>query len=247
MQAIAKIEEGKRWAASTLFRERIAREVRQGGRMALIADLAVPGSPTGEVTVVAAHLENRCEPRCRQRQADALLASLAGVANPVILAGDFNTSGGNATPTSIRNEIMNLDPTARQVPFLWKNNERGLFDRIQKFRFTDGYAFDFRGETERTVGPRGKTLANSNQRGAKGFIPTYAFERDFGGLIGRFKLDWFFVKPFIRDPRRAGQSYRFSPHFALTMRELNESVADRISDHPPLVVDLPLEDPKTSD
>jgi endonuclease/exonuclease/phosphatase family metal-dependent hydrolase len=282
MQAIAKLEQGKRWAASTVFRERIAREVRQGGRMALIADLAVPGSPTGEVTVVSAHLENRCQPGCRQRQTDALLSALAEVANPVILAGDFNTSGGDATPTSVRNEIMKrvrdyrfwieqaisfftpasiprfallpvrylhgyLDPTALHVPFVWKNSERGLFDRIGKFRFADGYAFDFRGETERTIGPRGRTLANSNQRGAKGFIPTYAFERDFGGLFGRFKLDWFFVKPSIRDPRRKGQAYRFAPHFASTMRELNESVAERISDHPPLTVDLPFDEPPASD
>lgn len=278
VQAIAKLEQGKRWAAGTVFRERIAREVRQGGRMALIADLDVPGSPTGEVTVVSAHLENRCEPRCRQRQTEALLAALAEISNLVVLAGDFNTSGGNATPTSVRNEIMKrvrdyrfwieqavswftpttipryalfplrylhgyLDPTALHVPFVWKNNEKGLFDRIRKFRFGDGYAFDFRGETERTIGPRGKTLANSNQRGAKGFIPTYAFERDFGGLVGRFKLDWFFVKPPIRDPKRKRQTYRFAPHFALTMRELNECVAGRISDHPPLTVDLPLNEP----
>ena len=28
------------------------------------------------------------------------------------------------------------------------------------------------------------------------------------------------------------------------MRELNESVEDRISDHPPMTVDLPLTEPK---
>ena len=49
--------------------------------------------------------------------------------------------------------------------------------------------------------------------------------------MGRFKLDWIFVKPFIDDPRRAGQSYRFAPSFPVTMRELNEAVADRVSDH----------------
>lgn len=40
-----------------------------------------------------------------------------------------------------------------------------------------------------------------------------------------------------------GQSYRFAPHFPVTMRELNESVPDRISDHPPITVDLPLTEP----
>jgi hypothetical protein len=61
--------------------------------------------------------------------------------------------------------------------------------------------------------------------------------------VGRFKLDWFFVKPFIRDSRAEGQPYLFAPHFAETMRELNESVEDRISDHPPMTVDLPLREP----
>jgi hypothetical protein len=61
--------------------------------------------------------------------------------------------------------------------------------------------------------------------------------------VGRFKLDWFFVKPFIEDPRRKGQPYLFAPQFGQTMRELNESVDDRISDHPPMTVDLPLHEP----
>jgi len=73
-------------------------------------------------------------------------------------------------------------------------------------------------------------------------VPTYAFNRDFYGLVGRFKLDWVFVKPFIQNPRDKGQTNRFAPHFPATMRELNESVADRISDHAPMTVDLPLRD-----
>jgi hypothetical protein len=93
------------------------------------------------------------------------------------------------------------------------------------------------------VGP----LAHSNQRSWKSFAPTYAFSRDFAGLVGRFKLDWVFGKPFINEPRRAGQSFRFAPHFPVTMRELNESVDDRVSDPAPMTVDLPLtEPPKTA-
>ncbi len=61
--------------------------------------------------------------------------------------------------------------------------------------------------------------------------------------MGRFKLDWFFVKPFIQNPRLNGQSDTFAPHFPETMRELNESVDGRISDHPPITVDLPLVGP----
>ncbi len=207
----------------------------------------------------------------------ALLGAIRDVHNPLVMAGDLNTSGGDTTPTSVRNEIMKrvtdyrfwikhgvfwyspipqyalaplryfhsyLDPTARHVPFLWENRERGLFQKIENFRFADDYAFDFRGRTERTLDKKQRTLADSNQRGRKGFVPTYSFERDFRGWVGRFKLDWFFVKPFIQDPRRDGQSYRLAPHFPLTMREVNESAPDRISDHPPMTVDLPLTEPR---
>jgi endonuclease/exonuclease/phosphatase family metal-dependent hydrolase len=280
-KVISKLELGRRWSAQKLFRERVERELRHGGRMALIADIAVPDLPTGRATVVAAHLENKCPPACRKRQMQALLADLKEDRNPVLLAGDFNTTSSDNTPTSIRNEIMSRvtdykfwigqavsyfhplgifkyalfpvryfhgynDPSAFHLPILWDNRERPLFGTMEKFRFTDNHAFDFRGEQDRTAPPRSRTLADSNQRTWKGFVPTYAFNRDFGGLVGRFKLDWILVKPFIDDSRRAGQSYRFAPSFPVTMRELNEAVADRVSDHAPMTVDLPLAEPAKS-
>jgi endonuclease/exonuclease/phosphatase family metal-dependent hydrolase len=275
-KAISKLEQGKRWSAHRLFRERIERELRQGGRMALIADLAVPESPTGEATIVATHLENKCAPSCRRKQMAALLAEVKAVENPLVLAGDLNTTGRKNTPTSVRNEIMSRitdyqfwigqtvsyfhplgiyqhalfpvhyfhgynDPTAFHLPILWENREQPLFRTMEKFRFADGLAFDFRGEPERTLPQRSRTLADSNQRAGKGFVPTYAFARDYAGLVGRFKLDWIFVKPFIENPRKEGKAGAFAPHFPVTMRELNESVPDRIADHAPVTVDLPLE------
>jgi len=75
-------------------------------------------------------------------------------------------------------------------------------------------------------------------------------KRDFGGLVGRYKLDWVFVKPFIPRPRGEGMSYEFAPHFPLTMRDLNNAVPDGVnavpdgvSDHAPITVDLPIEAP----
>ncbi len=277
-KAISKLEQGRRWSAQKLFRERVARELRHGGRMALIANISVPDLPTGQATIVATHLENKCPPGCRRRQMQAMLAEVQSDRNPVVMAGDMNTTSRDNTPTSIRNEIMTRvtdykfwvsrvvshfnplgifqyalapvryfhgyhDPTAFHLPILWDNEERPLFKTIEKFRFADRHAFDFRGEQERTLPPRRHTLADSNQRTGKGFTPTYAFTRDFGGLVGRFKLDWIFVKPFIEKPRGKDGSYRFAPHFPVTMRELNESVEDRISDHPPMTVDLPLTEP----
>jgi hypothetical protein len=64
--------------------------------------------------------------------------------------------------------------------------------------------------------------------------------------VGRFKLDWFLVKPFLQAPRQKDQSYLFAPHFAETMRELNQSVEDHISDHPLMTVDLPIQQPPES-
>jgi endonuclease/exonuclease/phosphatase family metal-dependent hydrolase len=246
--------------------------------MALIADISVPELPTGRATIVATHLENKCTPACRRRQMQALLAEVKSIENPVILAGDLNTTSRDNTPTSIRNEIMTRvtdykfwagqaishfhplgvfqymlvparyfhgynDPTAFHLPILWDNREQPLFTTMEKFRFDDHRAFDFRGDPNRTLAAKGRTLADSNQRAGKGFVPTYSFARDFGGLAGRFKLDWILVKPFIEDPRRMDQSYKFAPHFPVTMRELNGSVEDRISDHPPVTVDLPLMEP----
>jgi hypothetical protein len=205
----------------------------------------------------------------------ALLANLAPVINPVVLAGDLNTTGRDNTPTSVRNEIMSRvtdyrfwikqavskfhplgtyqyalvplhyfhgyrDPTAFHFPILWENRERALFKTLETFRFQEGRAFDFRGVAWRTTQRRQGTLADSNERAFKGFIPTYSFARDYGGVAGGFKLDWLFVKPFITKPRKKWQSYLFAPEFAVTMRELNGAVPDRISDHPPLAVDLPL-------
>jgi endonuclease/exonuclease/phosphatase family metal-dependent hydrolase len=277
-KAISQLEQGRRWSARKLFGERVERELRQGGRMALIAEISVPDLPTGHATIVATHLENKCPPACRRRQMQALLADLKSDANPLVIAGDLNTTSRDNTPTSIRNEIMSRvtdykfwagqavshfhplgifqymlvpvryfhghnDPTAFHLPILWDNREQRLFKTTEKFRFADGRAFDFRGQPDRTLPSKRRTLADSNQRSGKGFVPTYSFRRNYRGVVGQFKLDWILVKPFIDDPRRVEQSYWFAPHFPVTMRELNNAVEDRISDHPPITVDLPLAEP----
>jgi endonuclease/exonuclease/phosphatase family metal-dependent hydrolase len=276
--AISKLEQGKRIAANKLFLERIEREVRVGGRMAIVADVSIPELPGGVVTVVNVHLENKCKPGCRSKQMDALLAQIQELDHPVIMAGDLNTTGADGTPTSIRREILKrvknyefwvtqalkwgtpaalplaaltpvnyfrnyLDPTSAHVPVIGSNKEAILFRHIERFRFADKMAFDFRGETEHNRHDKEGTLANSNQRGGKGFVPTFTLQRDFGGLVGRYKIDWFFVKPFIPQPRGEGMSYAFAPHFPLTMRDLNSAVPDGVSDHAPITVDLPLLNP----
>ena len=57
------IESGKRKGASLLFGEEIVREVRRGGRTNLIATIDIPDLPGQQVTIVAAHFENRTTPK----------------------------------------------------------------------------------------------------------------------------------------------------------------------------------------
>jgi endonuclease/exonuclease/phosphatase family metal-dependent hydrolase len=275
---IAKIEHARRWTADRVFLERISREVRHGGRMALLADILVPESPTGVVTVVTAHLENKTRPQCRQKQMSDLLHRIAEVENPLILAGDFNTTNSDGAPATVRREIAKRvknprfwiaeairwftpvgaprlftmpanyfknfrDPTATHLPLFATNHESGLFKAVEKFRFADGRTFDLRGDKHRSQNGRGRTLANSNQRGAKGFTPTFAFQRDLRGMVGRMRLDWILVAPLIEHPRKRTGSYHFAPHLPHTLEALNQAVPDRISDHHPITVDLPLMDP----
>ena len=106
-KAISKLESGKRAGANLVFMERITREVRRGGRTALFVELAVPESPTGAVTVVAPHLETKCKPDCRRKQMASILEWIKAEKNPVILAGDLNTSGTDTSPTSVSKVITN--------------------------------------------------------------------------------------------------------------------------------------------
>jgi len=102
---LSELEKGKRLASKNVFLERISREVRHGNRFALLVDIEVPESPTGLVTVVSVHLENKCRPTCRKEQMEELLAQLEGIKNPLVMGGDLNTTGTDGAPTSIGREI----------------------------------------------------------------------------------------------------------------------------------------------
>jgi len=135
------------------------------------------------------------------------------------------------------------DPTAAGVKLLADNPERALFQSLERFRFDDGTAFDFRGVEDRTSPPMAGTLADSNQRAGKGFTTTFQFQRKLGPK-GTYRLDWVFVKAYAQEPRDEKGPYRFAPHFAHTLRAVNYAFADRISDHNPISVDLPFGEPK---
>ena len=276
----SKLERGKEKAGEIVFREKASRSVRRGGRTMLLADIVHPDLPGGRVTVVTTHLENRTKPKNRRRQLKELLDEIKDIRNPVIVAGDMNTSGRDSTPTSVSREIRKrlgsrsfwlkrgiryatgfelpfglvrgglnqyrrqADPTVRDVPWVAPNPEAKFFETLKKFRFADGGAFDFRGDEERSAVESDGALSNSNQRGGKGFVTTFEVARTIG-FVGKFKLDWIFVKPpALNGPYGGDQPYLFAPHFGRTLKDLNHSVEGRVSDHSPVTVDLPLAEPR---
>jgi endonuclease/exonuclease/phosphatase family metal-dependent hydrolase len=281
---LSELEKLRRTASQALFKEDVYTEVRYGSRMALLATLAVPQlNGVGKMTVVSLHLENRCMPLCRQRQMQSLLSQIGHIRHPVVMAGDWNTSGTDVSPTSVKKElrvrlkdpsfwtkqalswltpfglplniglnsfqyVKNLyNPTASSIPLLAVNREEGLFDMLRAYRFADGTMFDFRGDDARSIDGRGGLLANSNQRWLKGFVPTFTFERPLiKGAIGKYKLDWMMVRGF-NGMSEDSTVYRFAPHFGRTHRDINTAAkklwGDRMSDHDPMSLDLPFNEP----
>jgi len=106
----------------------------------------------------------------------------------------------DATKRSVNFFKNHQDPTAKHVPLVAPNPERGLFELLEEFRFQDGTALDFRCDKKRTINGTQGTLANSNQRDGKGFAVTFEVERSLGP-VGKLKLDWIFVKSYLEKPR----------------------------------------------
>jgi endonuclease/exonuclease/phosphatase family metal-dependent hydrolase len=137
-----------------------------------------------------------------------------------------------------------IDPTSANIPGAAPNLERGFFTTLEQFRFADGTAFDFRGVADRTANGRTGTLADSNERGSKGFAPSFTTNLTWGNVrVAKFKLDWIFVKSELEKPRDLKGPYHFEPHFGRTLTDLNNSPAEPISDHSPMTVDLPFHEP----
>jgi endonuclease/exonuclease/phosphatase family metal-dependent hydrolase len=134
------------------------------------------------------------------------------------------------------------NPTALHIPLIAPNPSGELFSILQRFQFNDGRVFDFRSTRGRSAGGTGK-LANSNERDLWAYKTTFRVDRTLAKVIGKYRLDWFFIKAYLTRPFDRRGSYRFAPHFGRTLNWLNKSLTVRISDHDPCVVDLPLQEP----
>lgn len=136
------------------------------------------------------------------------------------------------------------NPTASHIPVLAPNKTAALFKMIEEFRFADGHVFDFRGDPARSVGGKSGVLSNSNQRDRMGYKTTFELKRTIAEVIGKYRLDWMFVKSFLNDPHDRSGPYRCAPHFGETLEEMNTILKQPISDHHPNMVSLPFEEPK---
>ena len=104
-KGVSTVEKSKRKAGEIAFQEKVEREVRRGGRMMLLADIEDPEIPKGRMTIVATHLESKTKPKSRLKQLEELLATIKYIDNPVVLAGDMNTSTRDSTLSTIQREI----------------------------------------------------------------------------------------------------------------------------------------------
>jgi endonuclease/exonuclease/phosphatase family metal-dependent hydrolase len=104
-ERITTLEEARRHVAEGVFKEYMLTEIRIGSRMALIADVNIPGFDQ-KVTLVCTHIENRTEPKNRAAQIKYLLEQLKNVDNPIVFAGDFNTTMADGSSVSVQNEFL---------------------------------------------------------------------------------------------------------------------------------------------
>lgn len=257
------VEFARRLSAKTIFNIKIPnREIRRGGRNALVAEILLPNKEI--VTVVSTHLEDRCQSKGRLVQARALLKSVKNVKGALVIAGDFNTSAEDSSPTSVTKEITKRikDPhfLARNaitlaVPGLPAGVGAASIILSKVFQFQD------------PIAPSIPILFPNKER--RLFTQLKKFKFDDGGAfdfsgdkrhsingksgllansnerhIKGFESTYEFKRPllvayfkldwFFVKPK--GNKYK--PFHGQTLKLLNEAYQDKIADHDPLIVDI---------
>ena len=269
IDGIAALEKGKRWAADKVFAERVKRQVRRGGRMALIVELEINGDPEA-FTVVSAHLEDRATSACRREQMKELAMQVREVSGPIVIGGDLNTSGKDGTPTSIAYEIKKRVSDSRfwisggirwftplSVPALigfpvnfWKNFHDPTAVDIPvvgpnraRSLFTE--LRDFRFADGSRLDFTGDHTRSGNRRGR---TLANSNQRSWKGFHPTYHLErnYFGLVAFRLDwlfvkavPQSKGTEL-FRPQNPKTLRHFNELGKERLSDHHPITVDLEL-------
>ena len=114
------------FVGKVIFDEPLTRQVRRGGRMMLLADVEDADLPMGRATIVATHLEDLTIPANRQRQLSELLHMIGEIPNPVIVAGDMNTTTHAGMPIGF---VQAMEQTVRS-PRAWA--ARGGAEVVEK-------------------------------------------------------------------------------------------------------------------
>jgi len=96
------LEKLRRLTSEKVFKSKISREVKVGGRGFTRVDLHVPGVPHETISVINIHLEIKVQPKQRHEQMKEILAYIADIKNPVVMAGEFNNSTHDVSSTSIK-------------------------------------------------------------------------------------------------------------------------------------------------
>jgi endonuclease/exonuclease/phosphatase family metal-dependent hydrolase len=264
VKAQSDVERARRWSVERFLDEPIQRQVRRGGRMALVANLRVPESPTGLLTVVCPHLENYTTPAGRSAQLDFLLRHIAGIRNPLVLAGDLNSTGDDAEPISVKSEILQR---AKSVRF-WASQALFLFTPVTGLRymlFPVNYLKNFHDPTRSdvpVVHPNRETRQFAALKDFR-FTDTGAFDFDGdpcfsykgrGGFLAdsnqRSRKGFTPTYSLARTYHGLVGEYKiywlivkpaeemFTPFDGRTLNEVNQAPGIRISDHAPIAVSL---------
>lgn len=269
---LSSIEVVRRDAAHKIFTTKILTELRHGSRMAIVADLLLPNNDV--VTIVATHLENRCVPECRVKQFQYILNKISTVRNPVILAGDLNTTGTDASPVIIKKEILKRvkDPEfiAKQAILAFtpisfvENIVAGTINQIRQFRNPtkqnipiilpnkEAKLFELLKEFRFNDGEKFDVAGDTERayRNKRGFLSD-SNERVLKGFKETFEI-----------PRTLGvgqykldwifvkpEKEKYLPYFGRTLKLANNIPGknhEHISDHYPVIVDIVIRDQKSA-
>ncbi len=254
-------EEARRGSSKLAVAETITTELRQGSRVALLADILLPNKQT--ITVISVHLENRTEPKCREEQMQVLLDSIKDNPNPVIMGGDLNNFEKSAEPTSMRKIIGHRikDPVFLGKTALNYLNPYGLV--INSSTFTVSSIRKHKDPTVYSIPiilqNKARKLFNIIQkfdfsddnrfdfsgddelsyRGKDGKLSD-SNQRASKGFVDTFKFNrafgvaYFKIDWFFIKP--LGKHY--IPAFGRTLKEFNYSYKEPLSDHNPLTVQV---------
>lgn len=112
------VEDLRRVGTKLVFDNTVTREMKVGGRHFFRVDLEVPGVGQHDtLSVINVHLEIKCLPEVRVEQMKEILAYIRDIPHPVVMAGDFNASAIDISPTSLTRITKRL----AKDPATWLN------------------------------------------------------------------------------------------------------------------------------